>query len=99
MNGVTPTTTIAGVMAGGGGWGASAGISLIGGFGPRCTFTPGSFTTGTGGGSGSAGGNGLGLPATAPSLIYPGAAGGRAINLNANTVTWGATGTIYGAVA
>jgi hypothetical protein len=29
----------------------------------------------------------------------PGSPGGQAIKLNANSVTWGATGTVYGSVA
>jgi hypothetical protein len=100
MNGISPNTNVVGSMAGGGGWGAAAGISMIGTYGPRCAVNPGMFTTGTGGSAGSVGGNATSTYGSAPpGLIYPGAAGGRAINLNANSVTWGATGTLYGSVA
>jgi hypothetical protein len=72
-------------------------------------------TGGVGGGSGSAGSVGTGTPAAvaapgggggwgaagAPNSLNTlfGQPGGQAITLNANSVTWGATGTIYGSVA
>jgi len=75
---------------GGGGWGAA------GANGNSFPFCVGPTRAGTGGAGGSAGTAGCGSPT---GLVAPGQPGGRAINLNANTVTWGATGTVYGSVA
>ena len=75
---------------GGGGWGASGG-SGKGGIGALGTVTPGN-----GGSANNAGGNGA-APNNATPIL--GSAGGKAVNLNGNTVTWLANGTRWGAIS
>jgi hypothetical protein len=95
----SPTPTIQLMHSGGGGgWGAAGGNATT-------SYLPGSATTtypianSVDGGSGSSAGKNA-VPATPPRTVGGGAGtGGKAINLNANTVTWGATGTVYGSVA
>ena len=97
MPGSATTALSQGGEAGGSGGGA-AGVgppySLGGGAG-----NPGSNgkslnygTSGGGGGWGASGGIGAGFR-------YAGGAGGKAVNLNGNSVTWIATGTRYGAIS
>jgi hypothetical protein len=50
---------------------------------------------GGGGGWGASGGNGTNWN----NVLYTGAAGGKAVNLNGNTVTWLANGTRWGAIS
>jgi hypothetical protein len=71
------------VSGGAGGAGGVAGASGI-----RSAGT--ASTSGGGGGWGAAGAN---------ASVFTGGTGGQAITLNANSVTWGATGTVYGSVA
>ena len=81
------------VSGGGGGWGAAGGGALNGYNSP--------VQNGTGGaGGGSNVGGAIGVLAT-PNVVspFPSGTGGQAIKLNANSVTWGATGTVYGSVA
>jgi hypothetical protein len=84
-----PTTQGAG---GGGGWGAA------GGAGKRSPFYPFTITAGAGGSGNAVGGSATGGPGTWPTS-YPGGAGGNAINLNGNSITYPASGTIWGAVS
>jgi hypothetical protein len=57
----------------------------------------GAVAGGGGGGWGASGGNGSG---TLTGVLYTtGAAGGKAVNLNGNTVTWLANGTRWGAIS
>jgi hypothetical protein len=74
---------------GGGGWGASGGQSVGGTAGG-----PGA----NGGAGGSSNNNGTNGTASA-SIIIAGSAGGKAVNLNGNTVTWLANGTRWGAIS
>jgi hypothetical protein len=76
---------------GGGGWGAA------GGAGNQVTDLgiPAAATGGPGGSSNGAGSNGV---APSPNF-FPGYAGGNAINLNGNVITYPASGTIWGAVS
>lgn len=53
------------------------------------------YASGGGGGWGAAGGVGY----ASPCLSMPGGTGGKAINLNGNTITYPALGTIWGAVS
>jgi len=86
-----------GGAGGGGGWGASGGGSHYAATGGTGYYT----IPGAGGSANNNGGTGSGL--TSP--VYPnittasGGAGGKAVNLNGNTVTWVATGTRYGAIS
>jgi hypothetical protein len=74
---------------GGGGWGASGGSGKGGSSG---------FSGATGGAGGS--GNGTGSNGNSEGEVTPaGAAGGKAVNLNGNTVTWLANGTRWGAIS
>jgi hypothetical protein len=90
-----PATFFQFALGGGGGWGAAAGVSLSGNAAPSSAINR---IGGNGGAAGAAGATGTVSGFSAPS-VHPGGIGGKAINLNANTVTWGATGTIYGAVS
>jgi hypothetical protein len=75
-----------------GGAGGSAGGAGGTGSNPNGSGVQGG---GGGGGWGAAGG-----PTTSgPTPVRTGGNGGNAISLNANSVTWGATGTVYGSVA
>ena len=78
---------------GGGGWGASAGSS---GYltDPDFIYSLTTFSGGNGGSAGSAGSNG-----SIVTNLVAGGTGGKAVNLNGYSVTWGATGTRYGAVS
>jgi len=76
---------------GGGGWGATGGVGYSS-LGCQVGVTT---TGGAGGSNNSAGNSGSGTSSSA----YAGGAGGKAINLNGNSVTYIATGTIYGAVS
>lgn len=67
----------------GGGGGNAGGSAVNDGNLPR--------NSGGGGGWGASGGTGY--------FNYAGGAGGKAVNLNGNTVTWLATGTRYGAIS
>jgi hypothetical protein len=89
----SPTIATQKVTGGGGGWGASSGTSAT--FQGCRPAKP--ITVGAGGSAGNTGCNSTIV--FTPIVTYPGQAGGRAINLNANSVTWGATGTVYGSVA
>ena len=82
-------------FGGGGGWGAAAGISVVAIYAPG----PGAIRIGGNGGAGGAAGNNGATPNSPSVTSMPGGVGGKAINLNANTVTWGATGTVYGSVS
>ena len=82
---------------GGGGWGASGGLGHYAAAGGYGYYT----IPGEGGSANNNGGNGSGLPnANYPNITTAsGGAGGKAVNLNGNTVTWVATGTRYGAIS
>ena len=80
---------------GGGGWGAA------GGTGSSVVTTPpqGSVSPGAGGSSNGAGGS-ASFPGSAGSPVSaPGFTGGNAINLNGNSITYPATGTLWGSVS
>jgi len=82
--------TRCGFPATGGAGGSAGGAGGTGGPAPNPTSGGGG-----GGGWGAAGG-----PTTpGPTGVKTGGNGGQAIKLNANSVTWGATGTVYGSVA
>jgi len=86
---ISGSTWANGGGGGGGGWGASGG-SGSGGASP--------FSGATGGAGGSSNNNGAN--GTSPSsTIVAGSAGGKAVNLNGNTVTWLANGTRWGAIS
>lgn len=94
--------------AGGGGGAMSGMASCIGGTGGSGSDTGGAgwiespFYVGAGGGGGgwgAAGGAGYEAADTGSATTFPGAAGGKAVNLNGNTVTWIATGTRYGVIS
>jgi len=90
---------------GGGGAGITPGAGTNGGCqGPQ--GSAGSYTSGGAGGYAKVfglayyGGSGGGLgEAGASGRQYPGAAAGKAINLNGHTVTWEKHGTVYGATS
>lgn len=65
-----------------------------GGAGANGTHTGGAGGGGGGGGWGASGGRG-----SSGSGLRAGGAGGRAVQLNGFSVTWAATGTVYGAVS
>ncbi len=98
------TTNWANTGGGAGGAGGGAvGFEMQNGPQPRA-----SGSGGGGGGWGAGGGNRKdGSPATGPGgaggatggSSAGGAAGGKAIQLNGNSVTWNATGTVYGATS
>jgi len=89
----------AGGGAGGGGGFAGGGTPASGGSagnpGGNIGNPGGTSAGGGGGGWGAAGGRGGYFAFTNPA----GGAGGRAINLNGNSITWLTNGTVYGAVA
>jgi hypothetical protein len=80
---------------GGGGWGASGG----GGVG-RGGSSPINITSGAGGSSNGVGDTAVGVGGSGGST-QAGSAGGKAVNLNGNSVTWtsGDTTRVYGAVS
>ena len=86
------------ISGGGGGWGASGGASYWAVNWATAAYQP-SF-----GGGGSANGNAVPPNLSRPNLNGPmasGGAGGKAVNLNGNSVTWvsGDTTRVYGAVS
>ena len=87
-----------GAGGGGGGWGAAAGATVN--FGDCSIGTGCTVGVPTSGAGGSAGGVGVaGALSTGAGGSAAGGTGGRAINLNGNSVTYITTGTIYGAVS
>ena len=81
---------------GGGGWGASGGSGQSRTGGPSAM----TLTSGAGGSSNGAGGSTSFSSGSNP-IINAGSAGGKAVNLNGNSVTWtsGDTTRVYGAVS
>jgi hypothetical protein len=96
---VSPGFKAAGGMGGGGGgWGAAGGAGIAGSW-----TVPGGLPTipgaqgGPGGTANAAGTSGSWSGPTTGTA--PGGAGGKAINLNGNSITYPAVGTLYGAVS
>jgi hypothetical protein len=85
----TPQLYVHSTSGGGGGWGAGGGAGYT--YSTPTIVTP---AGGAGGGSNNAGAPGFPTP-----IAYPGGGGGNAINLNGNSITYPATGTIWGTVA
>jgi hypothetical protein len=84
---------------GGGGWGAAGGASRSWGEINTNIYTP-SAVGGAGGAGNAAGGIGTtNMPAYNTCGTSPGAAGGKAIALNGNSITYPASGTIWGTVS
>jgi hypothetical protein len=84
--------------------GNASSITNLGTGGAGTTNTAWGTATGGAGGNGgantaSAGANGAGGSGTSASSGGTGGAGGKAVNLNGNSITYTATGTIYGAVS
>lgn len=94
--------------AGGGAGGGGGAVPYFGAFGvgeaggssnnPGTSITQSNVNGGGGGGGwGAAGGSGAIWGS--PPVTYTGGAGGKAVNLNGNTVTWLANGTRWGAIS
>jgi hypothetical protein len=92
-----PYSSTSFVGGGGGGWGAAGGNGLVSN---AKLGTPAIIgNSGAGGPANTTGGTGSQPGAPGTQFTQPGGAGGRAINLNGNTITYPAVGTIWGSVA
>jgi hypothetical protein len=87
------------VGGGGGGWGSAGGVGSTYGYSGPIYIWPG---TGGQGGIGNAAGSAGTTPMSSQDQTYtttPGGAGGKAIALNGNSITYPVSGTIWGTVA